>query len=83
VKDILEGIFILLLVVGSVYGRAKLWTVLFPHEDMFPWMDQRRFRHCSATIPIKKNNFQNSHTKLNRARQKNGVLPIPPDKKHA
>jgi hypothetical protein len=43
-KDILEGIFILVLVVGGVYGRAKLWTILFPNRDLVPWMGPKKIQ---------------------------------------
>jgi hypothetical protein len=43
-RDIGEGIFILVLVVGSVYGRAKLFTVLFPNEDLVPWMGPKKIQ---------------------------------------
>lgn len=43
-RDILEGALILIFVLGSVYGRAKLWTKLFPNEDLVPWMGPKKIQ---------------------------------------
>ena len=53
-RDILEGIVILMVVVGSVYGRAKLWTILFPNEDMVPWMRPKKIQTLFGDDPDKK-----------------------------
>jgi hypothetical protein len=53
-RDVLEGIFILILVIGSVYGRAKLWTIMFPNEDMVPWMGAKKIQTLFGDDPDKK-----------------------------
>jgi hypothetical protein len=53
-RDVLDGIFILVFVVGCVYGRSKLWTIMFPNEDMVPWMGPKKIQKLFGDDPDKK-----------------------------
>jgi hypothetical protein len=43
-RDILEGILIVVVIVGYVWGRAKLWSIFFPNEDYVPWMGEKNIQ---------------------------------------
>lgn len=53
-RDIFEGIIVLVVVLASVYGRAKIWTTLFPNVDMAPWSGPKKIQTLFGDEPDKK-----------------------------
>jgi hypothetical protein len=43
-KGFLEAVFIIGSIAGFVYGRAKLWSVLHPDQDYFPFLGPKEIQ---------------------------------------